>query len=173
MVKHMGLEEGLRGLWNAGVALKSGEQVSADLVVDASGRGTHIPQWLRDADVPGVGEPEVVSSGITYASRRYKRPADWPEVCGPALCFLLSSLSLLGEGTLIHKGTHLYKAMQRQFCAVCCLIYFSSICWETRVFTSTCAPAPVQGHAETKLRCLFVQLDEQQLPYLSQIAYSQ
>lgn len=62
-----------------GVALKSGEQVSADLVVDASGRGTHTPQWLRQAGVPGVAEQEVISSGITYASRRYKRPADWPE----------------------------------------------------------------------------------------------
>jgi hypothetical protein len=76
--------EKLRGHGFAGVALKSGEQVSADLVVDASGRGTHTPQWLRQADVPGVAEQEVISSGITYASRRYKRPADWPEVRGSA-----------------------------------------------------------------------------------------
>jgi hypothetical protein len=102
MVEHINLTEGLRGLWNAGVALKSGEQVSADLVVDASGRGTHTPQWLRKADVLGLGEPEVISSGITYASRRYKRPADWPEVCRPASLTLSPSLSLCLSYTWPH-----------------------------------------------------------------------
>ncbi len=84
LVRLQRLKEKIRSQWFAGVALKSGEQVSADLVVDASGRGTHTPQWLRQAGVPGVAEQEVISSGITYASRRYKRPADWPQVRCPA-----------------------------------------------------------------------------------------
>lgn len=80
MCKNILSVEGLSGRLLAGVALKSGEQINADLVVDASGRGSHTPQWLRTAGVAGVEEPEVVSSGITYASRRFRRPADWPKV---------------------------------------------------------------------------------------------
>lgn len=49
-------------------------RVDADLVVDASGRGSHAPQWLDDL---GYGRPDEVrvESGLGYASRRYLLPA--------------------------------------------------------------------------------------------------
>lgn len=49
------------------------EALDTDVVVDASGRGSRLRQWLRPL---GVAEPEedVVDSGITYASRLYRAP---------------------------------------------------------------------------------------------------
>ncbi|WP_257463404.1 FAD-dependent oxidoreductase [Archangium lipolyticum] len=49
------------------------ETLEADLVVDASGRGTRAPRWLEDL---GYGRPEEEKVGIdlAYASRLYKRP---------------------------------------------------------------------------------------------------
>ncbi|MET3984381.1 FAD-dependent monooxygenase [Streptomyces sp. PvR034] len=49
------------------------ERLAAALVVDASGRGTRTPQWLRDIGVPPVRE-ELVDSGLVYASRLYQAP---------------------------------------------------------------------------------------------------
>jgi len=45
----------------------------ADLVVDASGRGSHTPDWLAEL---GYGRPDEtrVDSGLGYASRRYLLP---------------------------------------------------------------------------------------------------
>lgn len=56
------------------------EQLAADLVVDASGRGSRAPTWLSDS---GYGTPAQtqVDSHIAYASRIYRIPhgfsADW------------------------------------------------------------------------------------------------
>ncbi|MFY1637930.1 NAD(P)/FAD-dependent oxidoreductase [Solwaraspora sp. WMMB335] len=46
------------------------QRLTADLVVDASGRGSRTPQWLARL---GYGEPQQtrVDSGLSYASRRY------------------------------------------------------------------------------------------------------
>lgn len=54
----------------------SGEEViPADLVVDATGRGSQLPRWLDDM---GVGAPpeEKVIVDITYATRRYRLDED-------------------------------------------------------------------------------------------------
>jgi hypothetical protein len=53
--------------------LKSGEAISADLVIDASGRRSKMPQWLRAA---GYGTPQrvEVDSGIGYGVRMYEMP---------------------------------------------------------------------------------------------------
>ncbi|MGY1583746.1 FAD-dependent monooxygenase, partial [Streptomyces sp. MN13] len=48
--------------------------LSADLVVDASGRGSRAAQWLIDLGLPKVTEREV-NAGVTYATRLYKAPA--------------------------------------------------------------------------------------------------
>ncbi|MGW0185792.1 NAD(P)/FAD-dependent oxidoreductase [Streptomyces sp. NPDC003362] len=48
--------------------------LSADLVVDASGRGSRAAQWLIDLGLPKVNEREV-NTGVTYATRLYKAPA--------------------------------------------------------------------------------------------------
>lgn len=52
--------------------------LDADLVVDASGRGSRAPTWLRELGY-GEVEEEVVSSGTGYASRMYAKPDGWPD----------------------------------------------------------------------------------------------
>ncbi|WP_309896370.1 hypothetical protein [Archangium sp.] len=64
-----------------GVKLKGpdGEEtLEADLVVDASGRGTRSPRWLEEL---GYGRPEEEKVGIDlgYTSRLYKRPASFQD----------------------------------------------------------------------------------------------
>jgi 2-polyprenyl-6-methoxyphenol hydroxylase-like FAD-dependent oxidoreductase len=53
--------------------------VEADLVVDASGRGSKAPQWLEALGYPRPQET-VINSHVGYASRYYRRPSrqsDW------------------------------------------------------------------------------------------------
>ncbi len=60
----------------AGVVLKGGEEIEADLVVDATGRNTKMPAWLQAAGVGAI--PEVtINSGLGYGTRTYKIPEDW------------------------------------------------------------------------------------------------
>lgn len=51
------------------------EQIAADLVVDAAGRGSHTPQWLASL---GYARPteQIIKIGVGYASRMYRRRAD-------------------------------------------------------------------------------------------------
>lgn len=62
------------------VARQGGEttEIAADLVVDASGRHSHAPDWL---DAIGCGRPSmmVVDSRVAYASQRFARPAGGPD----------------------------------------------------------------------------------------------
>ena len=60
----------------AGVRLKSGETVKADFVVDASGRGSQLPQWLEGV---GIAPPpaQTISAGLGYGSRTYAMPNNW------------------------------------------------------------------------------------------------
>ncbi len=54
-----------------------GEQtVYAGLVVDASGRSTHTPDWLEAA---GYGRPQetIVNAFLAYSTRWYQRPSDF------------------------------------------------------------------------------------------------
>lgn len=48
------------------------EELTAHLVVDASGRGSAAPQWLRDLGYPEP-EEELIDSGMAYASRLFHR----------------------------------------------------------------------------------------------------
>ncbi|MFI6565980.1 FAD-dependent oxidoreductase [Streptomyces sp. NPDC050534] len=65
------------------VAASTGDEeiLQADLVVDASGRGSRSPQWLAELGVPEPATREV-DSGLVYASRFYQAPpglpATWP-----------------------------------------------------------------------------------------------
>lgn len=56
-----------------GVLLDSGEEVPADLVVDAAGRGTRLPVWLEKWGYPRPHE-QTVDVGIAYASQRVRVP---------------------------------------------------------------------------------------------------
>jgi 2-polyprenyl-6-methoxyphenol hydroxylase-like FAD-dependent oxidoreductase len=49
------------------------EILHADLVVDASGRGSRTPGWLRRLGLPEVPAREV-NAGVRYATRLYKAP---------------------------------------------------------------------------------------------------
>ncbi len=56
-----------------GVLLDSGETVDADLVVDATGRGTRLPAWLEKWGFERPAE-ETVDVGIAYASHQFHVP---------------------------------------------------------------------------------------------------
>jgi 2-polyprenyl-6-methoxyphenol hydroxylase-like FAD-dependent oxidoreductase len=60
-----------------GVAIRSGADgvtpIEADLVVDASGRGSRTPQWIQSSGYPQPAESSV-RVDITYASRLYRAP---------------------------------------------------------------------------------------------------
>ncbi|MCX4672233.1 FAD-dependent monooxygenase [Streptomyces sp. NBC_01381] len=49
------------------------EEVTADLVVDTSGRSTSVDRWLTDARLP-VSAKTVIKAKITYTSACYERP---------------------------------------------------------------------------------------------------
>ncbi|GGU57345.1 FAD-dependent monooxygenase [Streptomyces daghestanicus] len=60
-----------------GVRVRSGGEehtLTADLVVDASGRGSRTPRWLADLGLPAVREREI-DAGLVYATRLYRPPA--------------------------------------------------------------------------------------------------
>ncbi|KUH81283.1 tryptophan 7-halogenase [Mycobacterium sp. IS-1556] len=56
-----------------GVLLDSGQTVAADLVVDATGRGTRLPGWLEKWGYERPAE-ETVDVGIGYASHQFHVP---------------------------------------------------------------------------------------------------
>jgi 2-polyprenyl-6-methoxyphenol hydroxylase-like FAD-dependent oxidoreductase len=75
-----GLRTSADGRAITGVAIRrkseeKDEDLAADLVVDASGRGSRMPQWLRAAGYPEVPESKVTAD-VGYASRYYHVPAD-------------------------------------------------------------------------------------------------
>ncbi|RFU86832.1 pyridine nucleotide-disulfide oxidoreductase [Streptomyces triticagri] len=58
----------------AGAGARAGvETLAADLVIDACGRASRTPQWLRALGLPAVDE-RVVDAGVGYASRLYRAP---------------------------------------------------------------------------------------------------
>lgn len=54
-----------------GVRTDSGEEITSDLVVDASGRRSAVPGWLREVGSPGPTE-EIEDSGFVYYGRHYR-----------------------------------------------------------------------------------------------------
>lgn len=56
-----------------GVRTSDGTTVDADLVIDASGRGTRLPVWLTQWSFPRPAE-ETVDVGISYATHRLSLP---------------------------------------------------------------------------------------------------
>ena len=68
-----------------GVRTDSGEQLQADLVVDAMGRRSQLPRWLDDAGTSPVHE-EVEDSGFIYYTRYFRsRNGARPEFKAPLL----------------------------------------------------------------------------------------
>ncbi|MCF1509800.1 pyridine nucleotide-disulfide oxidoreductase [Streptomyces glomeratus] len=57
-------------------------ELRTDLVIDASGRGTRMPQWLAGLGINGLRQARI-DSGLVYASRIYRAPfptRGWPVV---------------------------------------------------------------------------------------------
>ncbi|MFE2581397.1 NAD(P)/FAD-dependent oxidoreductase [Streptomyces sp. NPDC059378] len=55
-------------------------EIAADLVIDASGRGSRTPQWLAGLGIPQLPQDHI-DSGLVYASRVYRAPVpteNWP-----------------------------------------------------------------------------------------------
>jgi 2-polyprenyl-6-methoxyphenol hydroxylase-like FAD-dependent oxidoreductase len=85
-----------------GVRLESGETLHADLVVDAMGRRSQLPQWLNTAGIGSVHE-ESEDSGFIYYGRFFRSSdGSTPQAFGPLLA-PLGSFSILtlpsDEGT--------------------------------------------------------------------------
>ncbi|WP_280442771.1 FAD-dependent oxidoreductase [Nocardia brasiliensis] len=62
-----------------GVRLRSGDRLAADLVVDASGRSSHLRDWLTEQGAPRVPET-VIAAGNACTTRFYyapEMPAEW------------------------------------------------------------------------------------------------
>jgi 2-polyprenyl-6-methoxyphenol hydroxylase-like FAD-dependent oxidoreductase len=55
----------------AGVQMESGEEITADLVIDASGRRSALPRWLSVIGAAQVGE-ELDDSGFVYYGRHFR-----------------------------------------------------------------------------------------------------
>lgn len=60
-----------RGDRNWQVICEDGSRVEADLVIDASGRGSRLPNWLSELGVP-LAEPLTVDAHLGYACRTYR-----------------------------------------------------------------------------------------------------
>ncbi|MBV9916766.1 MAG: FAD-dependent oxidoreductase [Solirubrobacterales bacterium] len=56
-----------------GVRLDSGQEIAAQLVVDATGRRSRLPQWLSAVGANAVPE-EAEDSGFTYYQRTFRSP---------------------------------------------------------------------------------------------------
>ena len=68
-----------------GVRTESGEEIRADLVVDATGRRSPLPRWLADAGARPP-EEELEDSGFVYYGRHFRsRDGSLPPVIGPLL----------------------------------------------------------------------------------------
>jgi 2-polyprenyl-6-methoxyphenol hydroxylase-like FAD-dependent oxidoreductase len=68
-----------------GVRLASGEQIPADLVVDAMGRRSPLPEWLMNAGAGALHE-EAEDSRFTYYTRFFRsRDGKLPEYQAPVL----------------------------------------------------------------------------------------
>jgi 2-polyprenyl-6-methoxyphenol hydroxylase-like FAD-dependent oxidoreductase len=81
----------------AGVRTKGGEELAADLVVDAMGRRSRLPAWLADAGAGGVHE-ESEEFGFLYYTRFFR--GELPLMLGPLLMAIgtVSLLTLPGDG---------------------------------------------------------------------------
>ncbi|WP_405877184.1 FAD-dependent monooxygenase [Streptomyces sp. NBC_01136] len=96
---------GLEGDANrvTGVRVRTGEEeltLTADLVVDASGRGSRAPQWLHDLGLPEVTEREV-DAGVTYATRLFRAPGSTAAIDFPLVNVQANPAKAPGRGGII------------------------------------------------------------------------
>ncbi len=83
-----------------GVRDDQGRILTADLVVDASGRGSHAPRWLTDLGMPQVAEREV-NAGLAYATRLYRAPGTTADAGFPLVNVQANPAKAPGRGGVI------------------------------------------------------------------------
>ncbi|MGA5127770.1 NAD(P)/FAD-dependent oxidoreductase [Streptomyces pseudogriseolus] len=76
------------------------ETITADLVVDATGRGSRTPQWLDDLGLPPVTEREV-NAGVAYATRLYRAPGSTTDTNFPLINVQANPAKAPGQGGII------------------------------------------------------------------------
>ncbi|MFF4147823.1 NAD(P)/FAD-dependent oxidoreductase [Streptomyces sp. NPDC001698] len=74
--------------------------LTADLVIDASGRGSRAPQWLEDLGLPRVTEREV-NAGVAYATRIYRAPGTTADADFPLVNVQANPAKAPGQGGII------------------------------------------------------------------------
>ncbi|MEV2216507.1 FAD-dependent monooxygenase [Streptomyces sp. NPDC050997] len=83
-----------------GVASGQESVLSADLVVDASGRGSQAPRWLTDLGLPAVAEREV-DAGVAYATRLFRAPGSTADLDFPMVAVQANPAKAPGRGGVI------------------------------------------------------------------------
>lgn len=76
------------------------QTLHAALVVDASGRGSQAPRWLRDLGLPQVGE-SVVNAGVRYATRLFEAPGRAADIEFPVVNVQANPAKPPGQGGII------------------------------------------------------------------------
>ncbi|MGX1541532.1 FAD-dependent oxidoreductase [Streptomyces adustus] len=86
-----------------GIRASAGDReltISADLVIDASGRGSRAPHWLRDLGLPDVIE-RTVNAGVAYATRLYRAPGTTENMDFPLVNVQANPAAPPGRGGII------------------------------------------------------------------------
>ncbi|CAM5267685.1 Putative epoxidase LasC [Streptomyces alboniger] len=83
-----------------GVAARQESVLNADLVVDASGRGSQAPRWLTDLGLPAVAEREV-DAGVAYATRLFRAPGTTADLDFPMVNVQANPAEPPGRGGII------------------------------------------------------------------------
>ncbi|MEU9354957.1 FAD-dependent monooxygenase [Streptomyces griseoloalbus] len=97
----LGLQGTARRVTGARVRTDDSERtLTADLVIDASGRGSHTPRWLTALGLPEVTEREV-NSGVAYATRIYRAPGSTAGSNFPLINVQANPAKAPGQGGII------------------------------------------------------------------------
>lgn len=97
----LGLEGTAAAVTGVRISTPGGDEtLSADLIVDASGRGSHAPKWLEALGVPKVNESEV-NAGVRYATRLYKAPGSTAAINFPLVNVQANPAKAPGQGGII------------------------------------------------------------------------
>ena len=86
-----------------GVLARTGDEdvtLTADLVVDASGRGSRASHWLESLGLPKVHEREV-DAGVAYATRLFRAPGSAADIDFPLVNVQANPAKSPGRGGII------------------------------------------------------------------------
>ncbi|CAL9330198.1 FAD-dependent oxidoreductase [Streptomyces sp. enrichment culture] len=86
-----------------GVRIRTNDDEStlrADLIIDASGRGSRAPQWLTALGAPSITEREV-NAGVAYATRLYAAPQKTRDINFPLINVQANPAKAPGRGGII------------------------------------------------------------------------